>query len=268
MERSSCRSLALAIALTVGNFAFSQVSITATGTYSQDFNSLLASGSATWVDNSTLANWYAQRTAAGSFNLSASAGTSTGGLYSFGTGTNSDRAFGTVGSATPGSFAYGVVFQNNSGSTVTLGALSYVGEQWRNSAAAAQSVTVWYQISGTSITNFSAGNDSGWTSLSALGFTSPITGGTAGNLDGNLSANRTSLSDNLNSITLSSGQYLAIRFGDIDHTGSDHALAIDDFSLSYSVAAIPEPSTCAAIIGVVALAGVAIHRRRKLRAAA
>ncbi len=262
------RCLMALVALASGCILQGQVSITATGTYAQDFDTLITSSSATWTDNSTLTHWYAQRSTAGT-TIIAGAGTSTtGGLYSFGTGINSDRALGTVGGgASGGSFAYGIVFQNNSGSTATLGTLSYVGEQWRNSAAAAQSITVWYQISSSSITNFGPGNDIGWTSLSALDFTSPITGGAAGSLDGNLTANRVSLSSSLTSITLTSGQYFAVRFSDIDHSGSDHALGIDDFSLSYTVAAIPEPSTYAAIVGAVALVGVVIHRRRKLHPA-
>ena len=56
-----------------------------------------------------------------------------------------------------------------------------------------------------------------------------------------------------------------IRFSDPDHSGNDHGLAIDDFSVSYT--AIPEPSTYAAIVGVLALGGVMWQRRRKAKQA-
>ncbi|MDP1581445.1 MAG: PEP-CTERM sorting domain-containing protein [Candidatus Didemnitutus sp.] len=251
----------------LAHVGFGQVSITASGTYTQNFDTLISSSSATWTDNSTLANWYAQRSGTGT-TIAADTGSGTGGnLYSYGSTSASDRALGSLGSgnAAAGHFAWGVTFQNNAAGTTTLGTLSYVGEQWRNSAAAAQSITVWYQLSSSNITSFTPNIDTGWTQLNGLTFTSPITGGSAGALNGNLSANRTSLSLDVSSITLTSGQYLAIRFSDVDHSGTDHGLAIDDFSLSYT--AIPEPSTYAAIFGALALVGVIAHRRRQKHAA-
>jgi hypothetical protein len=268
MPSPRLRLFGLLLSLVGSVHSQAQVSITASGTYTQDFDTLITTASATWTDNSTLTNWSAQRTGTGNTIAAGTGSSITGALYSFGTGTASDRALGTLGSATPGGFAYGVIFQNNSGATVTLGTLSYMGEQWRNSAAAAQDVTVWYKIGSSPITNFSAGSDVGWNQLAALTFTSPITGGTAGALDGNASANRASLSASLGSITLTSGQYLAIRFSDIDHPGSDHGLAIDNFALSYSATAIPEPATCAAIPGGLALAAALLDRRRQQQRAA
>ena len=194
MPSPRLRLFGLLLSLVGSVHSQAQVSITASGTYTQDFDTLITTASATWTDNSTLTNWSAQRTGTGNTIAAGTGSSITGALYSFGTGTASDRALGTLGSATPGGFAYGVIFQNNSGATVTLGTLSYMGEQWRNSAAAAQDVTVWYKIGSSPITNFSAGSDVGWNQLAALTFTSPITGGTAGALDGNASANRASLS--------------------------------------------------------------------------
>ncbi len=87
--------------------------------------------------------------------------------------------------------------------------------------------------------------------------------GTASALNGNSSANRVSLTTSLSSITLTSGQFFAVRFSDPDHSGADHGLSIDDFSLAFT--AIPEPSTYAAIFGALALVGVVVHRRRQAR---
>lgn len=42
-------------------------------------------------------------------------------------------------------------------------------------------------------------------------------------------------------------------------------VGIDDFSLSYSATAIPEPSTYAAIFGGVVLVGVIVRKRRQKR---
>jgi hypothetical protein len=69
-----------------------------------------------------------------------------------------------------------------------------------------------------------------------LNFTSPITGGTASALNGNLVANRTALQSALN-VTLSPGEWITLRWQDADHSGTDHGLAIDDLRLDWRVVA-------------------------------
>src|SRR5437899_2488453 len=101
------------------------ISLTGSGSYSQDFNTLIVSSSVTWIDNSTLAGWYAQRSGSGT-SIAAGAGTSTtGNLYSFGTSTSTDRALGSIGSGTPGNVAWGVEFKNNASDLITFDLLSY-----------------------------------------------------------------------------------------------------------------------------------------------
>ncbi len=51
------------------------------------------------------------------------------------------------------------------------------------------------------------------------------------------------------------------------YSGGAGSFGIDRVILTGAVTAIPEPSTYAAIVGAVALAGVVIHRRKKSRAA-
>ena len=69
--------------------------------------------------------------------------------------------------------------------------------------------------------------------LSALSFTSLVTGAAAATLDGNAPANRTAKSATL-TVTVNSGQEIWLRWQDPDDTGSDHGLAIDDFSVTAS----------------------------------
>jgi hypothetical protein len=64
-------------------------------------------------------------------------------------------------------------------------------------------------------------------------FTSPITGGTPGALDGNLAANRVSRSASITGLTIPDGSEVMLRWSDPDHPGvNDHGLAIDELSVT------------------------------------
>ncbi|NBT48983.1 MAG: hypothetical protein EBT07_14405, partial [Actinobacteria bacterium] len=231
-------ALALTLALT-GAAQAAPVAITASGTYTQDFNSLPSSSNGTWADDSTIAGWFSSRTGTASSVLNVGTGSSnTGGLYSFGSTASSDRALGSVGSGTPKIIFWGVQFQNNSSSDATITTFSYTGEQWRDGGAAtpaAQTVAFWYKIFTSAITSLDTA-DTGWTAVTSLDFTSPtfVNTTTGGALDGNASANKRALSSTLN-INIPVGQFIVFRWKDIDHAGNDHGLAIDDVSVAYTV---------------------------------
>src|SRR5688500_418613 len=120
----------------------------------QNFDALPASGSATWTNTSTLAGWYHARTGTGTTIVANDGGSNAGNLYSYGTGTTTDRALGSVGSgnAAVGNLFWGARLQNNSGSTITQLDVSYTGEQWRNSAAAAQTISFSYLVGSPTVT--------------------------------------------------------------------------------------------------------------------
>jgi hypothetical protein len=210
------------------------LSVTTLGTpILQNFDTLPASGSATWTNDSTLPGWYHARTGTGTTIVANNGSSNAGNLYSYGTGTATDRALGSLGSgnAAIGNMFWGILLTNNSGSTITSLDVSYTGEQWRNSAAAAQTISFSY-ITGTSLTGSLAEFQSAGTNVPALDFTSPVTGGTAAALDGNLAANRTAISATITGLSLANGQSIMLRWSDPDHTGADHGLAIDDFSVT------------------------------------
>lgn len=215
---------------------------TSPGTYAQNFDTLPSIGSATWTDDSTLPGWYSQRTGTGTTIEVDTGSNNDGNLYSYGATSTAERALGSLGTgtATAGSFAYGVQLQNSSGAAATIDSLAYTGEQWRMSnATAAQVVTLWYKTSSSPITSLDPGaSNTGWTAITAGDFSSPVNTGVAGPLDGNDPGNRTAVSINPN-IVVPAGDYLMIRWKDPDQTGVDHGLAIDDLSLSW----IATPST-------------------------
>jgi len=269
MKSSLLRPL-LVLTLALATSAFGQVTISSfSTTYSQTFDSLSTAGS--WSNNSTIAGWYAQTTAnatIATFGLNTGS-TTTAGLYSYGVaGTNAstDRALGFMASnaftGSGGSGYFGLRLTNAAGVTATSFTLAYSGEEWRReNNAASQSLTVQYAFGATSVVD----SNVTWTTISALTFTSPIVGATTGAaLDGNATANRATFTTGVTA-AWTSGSELWIRWVDPNDSGNDHVLAIDNVSFSAAGAAVPEPSTYAALAGALALAGVIVHRRRAAR---
>lgn len=219
---------------------YAQVVMNGSGSYTQNFDNLLNSGSVNdWFENSTIPNWYSQRTST-STTYAASTGSSTpGGLYSFGSLSSSDRAIGSIGSnniASGGDFAHGVLLKNIGSNPVGNISLTYTLEQWRNGGTNnADTVTVWYKVSPSKDTLLNPGtNNTGWIELSALKGISLISSTSTGALDGNSAANRIILSDVLPA-TVNPGSFVMIRWSDINHWGNpgDDGLAIDDVSISW-----------------------------------
>lgn len=209
------------------------------GTYAQNFDSL-GSTSGPWTDNATLPGWYIAKSVAGPVtSYTAGTGSANGGaIYSFGVAGVSnatDRALGSVASGTPGNFAYGVRFLNDTANTITNLLLTYTGEQWRNGGnTTAQLLAFSYRVSAAPITDADAGNLAAWTSFSALDFVSPTTGTTAGALDGNATTNRQVFASVvLSSVTVAPGQEIFLRWTDINDSGNDHGLALDDLTVRF-----------------------------------
>lgn len=224
-------NLCLAIVIAVGGlfvaqsplivFAAAQGLATA---YQQNFDSLVATGSATWTNDSSLSGWYSSRT-----SITADNGSSgTGGLYSYGASSSTERGLGSLPKNNTGAIYTGVLLHNDSGGAISQLYVAYTGEQWRNGGGAAQTLQFSYQISASPITSLTAG---AWTSVSALNFTSPITGGAATALNGNLAANQRVLSANL-TLDLPVNSYFMLRWSNANDQGADHGLAVDDLVVS------------------------------------
>ncbi|WP_414588944.1 endonuclease/exonuclease/phosphatase family protein [Scytonema sp. PCC 10023] len=200
--------------------------------YSQNFDSLANSGTNSWNDDSTISGWYSNRT-----SYTAGTGSSnTGSFYSFGTTGSTERALGSVTSGSTNTIYYGARFVNNTSNTITGLNISYIGEQWRNAGnTSPQILDFQYQVGATSLTSGS------WIDFNTLDFTSPVTTATAGALDGNATANRTALSSTLGGLNVAPGQEIWLRWQDVDNSGADHGLGIDNFSISTVDAPPPPP---------------------------
>lgn len=229
-DASSCTG-ALAYVLTIAaGGGGGGISLTALGSaYTQDFNTLASTGT-----SSTVPSGWALSESGTNANTTYTAGTgssSTGDTYSFGPASNSDRAFGGLlsGSLTP---LNGASFTNNTGSTITSLVISYFGEEWRlGTRNRYDSLRFQYSLDATSL---STGT---WTAASGLDFRTPDTSGAAGSRDGNTI--RASVSASISSLTISNGSNFWIRWVDVNATGSDDGLALDDFSLTPNGAAPP-----------------------------
>lgn len=145
---------------------------------------------------------------------------------------------GSVGSgnAAAGSFACGVLLRNTSGITITDIKVTYTGEQWRRENVSAQVMSFYYKVSSSPITALQPNDNGTWTSVSALNFTSPQNNATAGALDGNAGANRTTFTQvPIPSLSLAANDYIMLKWDDPDHSGADHGLAIDDVTIEWTV---------------------------------
>ncbi len=227
-----CVAVLYLLLCSAGN-ASAQVSLTTPGAaHTQNFNSLIDTGSATWTNNATIPGWFHARTGTGVSIVANNGSSNAGNLYSY--GSTPDRALGSVGSSNVaiGNLFWGIRLQNNTGVTITDLQVSYVGEQWRNSAATAQTVSFSYLVGTPAVTGTLSEFQSPGVAVAALSFTSPITGGTAGALDGNAAANRTSISSTITGLSIPNGAEVMLRWSDPDHSGTDHGLSIDDLSIT------------------------------------
>lgn len=190
----------------------------------QTFDSLAASGTGTTLPS----GWYFAESGTNK-NTTYTAGdgsSQTGDTYSFGTG--SDRALGTLQSGSLVSII-GARLHNDTSNTLATIAVAYTGEQWRLGAAGrADRLDFQYSTNATLLTDATAT----WIDVNALDFSSPNTTATAGALDGNAAANRTAITASITGLNLTPSATIWVRWTDLNITGSDDGLAIDDVSFS------------------------------------
>jgi predicted extracellular nuclease len=198
-------------------------SLTTLGTaFTENFDSLL--------DGSELPMGWGFSEAGANANAVYSVGTGSGNAgdtYSFGASGSTDRAFGTLlsGSNAP---TIGAQFTNSTGATIGSLQIAYTGEQWRLGATG-RTDRLDFQIS-FDATSLTTGT---WMNIDSLDFSSPVTAGTVGALNGNSAANRTAISATYDILQgIPAGATFWIRWVDFNAAGSDDGLAIDDFSIT------------------------------------
>jgi len=209
-----------------------QISITS-ATYFQDFNTLVNTGTSTvlpegWAMNETGTN-------ANTNYTTGNGSITTGDTYSYGTIASAERAFGGLRSTNliP---TFGASFTNNTGKTINEITIEYTGEQWRlGDLNRTDRLDFQFSTNATSLLNGI------WTDFNALDFTTPVTTGAIGELDGNHNSNKSNITTTITGLSIPVGAIFRIRWSDFNAAGSDDGLAIDDFYLRAT-------STCSVII--------------------
>lgn len=212
------------------------VSLTTVGSaVSQNFDTLATTGT---TNNLTITGWFLTESGGGArdneqYAADNGAG-NTGDTISYGASAATDRALGGLRSGTliP---IFGACFTNNTGVTLNALQVGYTGEQWRlGTTGRTDQIDFQYSTNATDLVTGS------WIDVNALDFVSPFTT-TAGARDGNLAANRTALSHTIPGLAIANGATFWIRWTDLDASGADDGLAVDDFALT------PTSDPCAAI---------------------
>jgi hypothetical protein len=255
--------LLLGVLSTLAAPAPAAIVLSGLGNQTQNFD-FLANGTSntTWNDDAATQTtngspgWYWERvgTSVGYDQTTPGSVLSEGSRYAFGVNpTPTDRAMGSFNTAAENSSAaWGAVFQNDSGQTVTGLTVTYTGEQWRQGGAGQQAnpdkLIFSYQVSASNITtmNPSGGaTPAGWTGVASLDFTQLQFADTNYALNGNTAANRTNLSATFTLSTpldSSNFKFLALRWYDGDIGGqTDAGMGTDDLTVSF-ITAVPEAS--------------------------
>ncbi|MDB4649860.1 fibronectin type III domain-containing protein [Crocinitomicaceae bacterium] len=151
---------------------------------------------------------------------SASTGSSNAGnTYSF--GSDSDRALGGVASGSLQT-SFGAKIRNETGITLNSVVISYTGESWRiGSANRIDQLDFQYSTDATGL------DDGTWTDFDNLDYVN------TGQATGSGSIQHTSsLNDTLTNLGVSNNGTFWIRWNDLDATGADDGMAVDDLSIT------------------------------------
>lgn len=218
------------VALLTGQTAKAQtVQLTMPGAvYTQNFD-VLSNTAGSTTNNLTIPGWYLTESGGGARDNEQYAvdtgGSTTGDIYSYGAAASTDRALGDLQSGTliP---LIGAAFTNTTGATITSLEISYYGEEWRlGTAGRTDQLNFEYSTTATDLVTGT------WTGVAALNFVTPDVA-TTGAKNGNAAADRALISSTITALSIPDGATFWIRWTDVNASGADDGLAVDDFSLT------------------------------------
>ena len=229
VARPLCSLLFLFVLALASSAGAQCVSLTTLGSaYTQNFDTLSNTAGST-TNNLTIPGWFLTESGGGARDNEQYAvdtgGSTTGDMYSYGAAGSTERALGQLRSGTliP---LFGACFTNNTGASIGALSIAYNGEEWRlGTAGRTDQMNFEYSTNATDLVTGTYSN------VAALNFVTPDTA-TTGAKNGNAAADRTAISSSVPNLTIPNGATFWIRWNDVDATGADDGLAIDDFSLT------------------------------------
>jgi hypothetical protein len=211
-------------------------------TYTQTFDSLPASGNFALsgkgphdfttppLQASRIPGWFFLQTAGSSPQASFYIGSGTAashGVVSAGIGSQTERSLGSLATS-GGSYAFGLILVNLTGSTLNSISVSAIVEQWRKGGSGRRNNWLlkvktgrWQGIDTLGWVTYPAGN------FSSRHFTSGAT-----SLNGNLAENQQPISFELDHLYWKPNEQLLLCWFDPDEAGNDDICALDMFQLS------------------------------------
>jgi hypothetical protein len=162
------------------------------------------------------------------------------GFKNYGPSLQLDRSLGVLPGPATGFIRFGARLVNVSGSPISSFQVTFTGEQWRNSGSQMPQTLVFAYRKDTSVNDLTTGT---YTTVPSLAFVSPNIGPGASDVDGNLPANRVTLTATFAVLVLP-GEEIMLRWEMLDESGDDHGLSIDDLLFT------PQGGTTAALASI------------------
>jgi hypothetical protein len=206
--------------------------------YTQDFNGLANSGTPS-TTSPVPTGWLFLETGSNA-NATYSAGTgssTTGDTFSFGAASATDRAFGGLASNNLQSII-GAPFLNDTATTIHSVTISFYAEMWRRgqTGTAPDRMEFRYRENGSGL----AIDGDPWSEITTpLNATTPRFPTTGTTFDGNDAQNRALVTHTITGLDLAPGETFWVRWNDVNVSGNDDGLAIDDFSIVPNAAHAP-----------------------------
>lgn len=231
------RKLILLVSALTAVSGFAQIDINQNNqVYTQDFDGLSNTG--TTNDYSTLpVGWSALEVGSSANTIyRASDGYYSGGdLYSYGTINSTDRALGTIGSGSNDQVYFATAFVNQTTDVLNTVDITFDAELWRigNPARSTGPDTLRFAYAVNPLT---IDDNASFTDVASLYFVSPAdpTGPTQLEADGNLPANRSTLTGVLN-VSIAPQDTLWIRWRDDNSSSYDDGMGVDNLSVEFSL---------------------------------
>ena len=185
----------------------------------ENFNSLASSGTSSSLPN----GWFLNETDNNADNTyrTGTGSSNTGDSYSF--GTDGDRALGGLctNSLVP---SFGAKFKNQTGGALTNLAVEFTGETWRiGSNNRSDQLDFQYSLDAISISDAGAT----WIDFDGLDYINPGQATGSGSLQHSLI-----ISDTIAYINIPSDGIIYFRWTDVNVSGNDDGMSIDDFSIT------------------------------------